>query len=53
MIITPEKLKKWLDNDKNFTLLDTRPKNQILLFPQVAYQWGAMIMFEMFSLNLG
>ena len=29
MIITPEKLKKWLDNDKNFTLLDMRPKNQI------------------------
>ena len=29
MIITPEKLKKWSENDKNFTLLDTRPKNQI------------------------
>ena len=35
MIITPEKLKKWLDNDKNFTLLDTRPKNQI---KQVSYK---------------
>ena len=33
MIITPEKLKKWLDNDKNFTLLDTRPKNQIKQSP--------------------
>ena len=33
MIITPEKLKKWLDNDKNFTLLDTRPKNQIKQYP--------------------
>ena len=33
MIITPEKLKKWLDNDKNFTLLDMRPKNQIKQSP--------------------
>jgi len=33
MIITPERLKKWLDNDKNFTLVDTRPKNQIKQFP--------------------
>ena len=33
MIITPKKLKKWLDNDKNFTLLDTRPKNQIKQSP--------------------
>ena len=33
MIITPEKLKKWLDNDKNFTLLDTRPKDQIKQSP--------------------
>ena len=33
MIITPEKLKKWLDNDKNFTLLDTRSKNQIKQSP--------------------
>ena len=33
MIITPEKLKKWLDNDKNFTLFDTRPKNQIKQSP--------------------
>ena len=33
MIITPEKLKKWLDNNKNFTLLDTRPKDQIKQSP--------------------
>ena len=33
MIITPEKLKEWLDNDKNFTLLDTRPKDQIKQSP--------------------
>ena len=33
MIITPKKLKKWLDNDKNFTLFDTRPKNQIKQSP--------------------
>ena len=33
MIITPERLKKWLDNDKNFTLVDTRPKNQIKQSP--------------------
>ena len=33
MIITPEKLKKWFDNNKNFTLIDTRSKNQIKLSP--------------------
>ena len=33
MIITPEKLKKWLDIKKKFTLVDTRPKNQIEQFP--------------------
>ncbi len=33
MIITPEKLKKWFDNNKNFTLIDTRSKNQINLSP--------------------
>ena len=33
MIITPEKLKKWLDNGKKFTLFDTRPKNQIKQSP--------------------
>ena len=33
MIITPEKLKKWLDIKKKFTLVDTRPKNQIEQYP--------------------
>ncbi len=33
MIITPEKLKKWSENNKNFTILDTRPKNQIKQSP--------------------
>ena len=33
MIITPQKLKKWFDNNKNFTLIDTRSKNQINLSP--------------------
>ena len=33
MIITPEKLKKWVDNDRRFTMLDTRPKNQIKQSP--------------------
>ena len=26
MIITPKMLKEWLDNNKNFKLIDTRPK---------------------------
>ena len=33
MIITPEQLKKWSENAKNFTLLDTRPKKQIKQSP--------------------
>ena len=33
MIITPKMLKEWLDNNKNFKLIDTRPKEQIIEFP--------------------
>ena len=33
MIITPEQLKKWSENAKNFTLLDTRPKKEIKQSP--------------------
>ncbi len=44
MIITPEKLKKWFDNNKNFTLIDTRSENQIKLSPiiELKYIMGSL-----------
>ena len=35
MIITPRELQQWLNDGKKFTVLDIRPKNQIMEFPIV------------------